>query len=115
MRCCTVPTSHKATITNCAITIGTRLMRTAVIDTKEAGKYADSGGSNSGLACMDSGIGCDQSAAQMAIHSARAHEPQLWPPSLRKQGLSMEGKNSVVVLHHKKHQEPNDARGVLLV
>jgi uncharacterized protein YegL len=35
-----VPTAHKATITNCAITIGNRMMRTAVIDANEAGQYA---------------------------------------------------------------------------
>ena len=43
-----VPTSHKATITNCAITIGTRLMRTAVIDSKDAGQYSGGGGGGGG-------------------------------------------------------------------
>lgn len=45
--CCAVPTSHKATITNCRISIGTRLMRTAVIDTNEAGQYSSGSSSNS--------------------------------------------------------------------
>jgi hypothetical protein len=40
-----IPTSQKATITACAVTIGTRIFRTAVIDNDESAKLATKGSS----------------------------------------------------------------------
>ena len=50
-----MPTAHKATITGCSITIGTRMMRTAVIDAEDASKYGGGGGGGGSSAAVSAG------------------------------------------------------------